>query len=126
MVELALNRILLAALVKSKYLVRQIQPIRNEAEPLVEAVASLDVYLRMRIEVLVAVRSLQPEHRIPGINTAGLRPKVRGYVLVVVAYCEPQRQLLLVVCQAQVVVVRCLPLQAGVISTSTVETRWER
>ncbi len=49
-IELALNRILRAALVKPEYFVRQIQSICHKGEPLVETVAPLDVYLSVQID----------------------------------------------------------------------------
>jgi hypothetical protein len=74
-IKLALDRVLLASLIETEDLVAQVQPIRHEAEPFVEPVAAPDIVLRVGIDVLVAIRSLQAQHRIVGRGS--VYPKIR-------------------------------------------------
>ena len=66
MIELALDRVLLASLIETEDLVAQVQPVGHEAESFVKPVAALDIVLRVGIGVLVAIRSLQAQHWIVG------------------------------------------------------------
>src|SRR4029077_2362764 len=58
-----LNHELRAALIETKHLVRKVQPVHDEVEPVAQPQTSLRVHLQVRIEVNVAERSLQASRR---------------------------------------------------------------
>src|SRR4030081_2486118 len=119
MVELALNRIGRAALVKAEGFVAEIQSISHHAESFVQSVASLNVVLRVGVEVLIAVGTFETDDRI--IRTPVIVPEVRVDAGVVVAYREAHREAGLVVGKTEVPVVRRLTWQGGAIGSAAVE-----
>jgi hypothetical protein len=110
-IKLALDRVMLASLIETEDLVAQVQPIRHEAESFVEPVAARDIVLRVGIEVLVAIRSLQAQHRSVGRGSA--YPKIRIDAGMVVAHGKTTGEAPFVVSQAGIVVVWGLPLQGA-------------
>src|SRR5258708_20285807 len=88
-------------------------------EPLVNAIAPLNVNLCVGVEVLVAVGSFEPEDGIFRINATWLRPEVGIDVFVVMTHGKAQSQTFLVVGQTKVVIVRRLALQPVVIGASS-------
>src|SRR5260370_19483719 len=106
MIELALDGIRFAPLIETEDFVAQVQPIGHDAEPLVEAIAGLNIVLRVRIQVLVAIRPFQPQNRIVGWS--GVYPKIRIDARMVVAHRETSANRGLMVSEADAVMVRRL------------------
>src|SRR5438445_12681628 len=109
MIILSLDRIDLAALIKAEYFVAQVQAVGEEAQAFVEAVAALNVKLRMGVEINVTAWTLQAEDGIVGSSI--LLKGVLENAGVVVGDGEAHRESRFVVSEPSVPVIRCLALE---------------
>src|SRR5260370_30902801 len=124
LIEFALNGVDGAAIVETEYLVGEVQAGSHELQPLMYAKASLNVVLRVGVEVIVSGWPFQSQDRIVGSGVC--LEIVSRDVGVVMADSKAPREPGLVVCQVEVPGVRRLALQGGVIDASTVESCRER
>src|SRR5262252_9267241 len=75
-VVFALDHELRAALIETENLIRQVQAVGDEMQPVRQPDATLDIQLQMGVKVLIAERSVQPPGRWFRRSAVGRRSPV--------------------------------------------------
>src|SRR5260370_4204914 len=118
LIEFALDGIDGAALVEAENLVTEVQAGSLEAKALGDAIATLDVILRVGVEIDVARRTFDSEDWISVRRGVGVGVVVERYVGIIVAHGEAHGEAALVVGNAGIPSIRCLAWQRRVIESS--------